>query len=168
MVSTNVVLSKMDHNHWPAVKEIYEAGIASGMATFETEIPQWSEWDSTHLKSCRIVALCDDQVAGWAALRPFSQRSVYRGVAEVTIYVALRYQGQGIGKQLLKKLIKESESAGIWTLQAGIFPGNKSSINLHKSMGFREVGYREKIGQLNGHWRDVILLERRSQCVNLL
>ena len=162
-------------NHWPAVLEIYREGIATGDATFETEAPDWEKWDISHRRDCRFVALepieLEDEseriltlpfgrlsVLGWAALSPVSSRRVYRGVAEVSIYVAAAARGRGVGKALLQ----ESEVNGIWTLQAGIFPENKASIALHKSCGFRKVGVRHRIGQLGDLWRDVLLLERRS------
>ena len=163
---------------WPAVREIYLEGIATGNATFETEPPTWEHWDASHLKNCRSIALepfTDDGemviplekviVLGWAALSPVSGRRVYSGVAEVSVYVAAIARGRGVGKALLKTLIRESEALGIWTLQAGIFPENTSSIALHKSCGFREVGVRSRIGKLGDVWRDVLLLERRSSTV---
>jgi L-amino acid N-acyltransferase YncA len=146
--------------HWTSVREIYAEGIASGNATFETEVPDWEKWDEGHRKDCRLVAV-DDKVLGWAALSPVSARHVYRGVAEVSVYVAASARGRGVGKALLEALVEQSESHGIWTLQAGIFPENSASITLHKSCGFREVGTRRKIGALHGVWRDVQLLERR-------
>ena len=152
--------------HWPAVREIYGQGITTGNATFETELPNWEKWDSSHRKDCRLVAVetsNQQNVLGWAALSPVSSRHVYRGVAEVSVYVGSSARGRGVGKALLQALIRESEAAGIWTLQAGIFPENTASITLHKSCGFREVGVRQKIGTLKGVWRDVLLLERRVQ-----
>ena len=160
-------IEQMQADDWAAVRSIYEAGLATGQATFETAVTEWEEWDIRHLRACRLVAKIDSQVVGWAALSPVSRRHVYRGVAEVSIYIATPVRGQGLGKALLQALISESEQAGIWTLQAGIFPENIASINLHRACEFREVGYRERIGQMNGVWRDVILLERRSQLVGL-
>lgn len=148
--------------HWSRVKAIYEEGISNGDATFETAAPGWEEWEKDHLSCCRLVTVAGGDVAGWAALSPVSGRCVYAGVAEVSVYVATEYQRRGLGKELLIALIKESESAGIWTLQAGMFPENVASMALHLSCGFRIVGRRERIGQVNGVWRDVILLERRS------
>ena len=150
--------------HWPAVREIYGEGIATGNATFETELPDWQKWDSSHRKDCRLVAAeaGSDSILGWAALSPVSARRVYRGVAEVSVYVAAKARGQGVGKALLETLIQESEANGVWTLQAGVFPENTASIRLHKDCGFREVGVRCKIGKLGDTWRDVLLLERRS------
>lgn len=161
---------------WPAVREIYREGIATGNATFETELPEWEKWDNSHLKTCRLVALesrgegsvafsespAKQGVLGWAALSPVSTRRVYRGVAEVSVYVAASARGRGVGKALLQALVEESEVNGIWTLQAGIFPENAASIALHKSCGFREVGVRRRIGKLGDMWRNVLLLERRS------
>jgi L-amino acid N-acyltransferase YncA len=160
---------------WPAVREIYREGIATGDATFETELPDWEKWDSGHRKYCRLIAVEPPDndiglltplhkltVLGWAALSPVSARNVYRGVAEVSIYVAFAAKRRGVGKALIEALIQESEVNGIWTLQAGIFPENVGSIALHKSCGFREVGIRRRIGQLGDRWRDVLLLERRS------
>jgi len=150
--------------HWHAVREIYRQGIETGNATFETQLPDWEKWDASHRKDCRLIAL-DHEVLGWAALSPISTRHVYRGVAEVSVYVSTVARGRGVGKALLSALIQHSETEGIWTLQAGIFPENTSSIDLHKSCGFREVGVRQKIGELRGVWRDVLLLERRSTVV---
>jgi phosphinothricin acetyltransferase len=153
----------MRDEDWSRIRTIYEEGIATKNATFETEVPEWDEWDKEHLKTCRIVARNGQNVSGWAALSPVSSRCIYSGVAEVSVYVSSQYRGNGIGKLLLRKLIENSENSDIWTLQAGIFPENQSSIELHKKLGFREVGYREKIGKLDGIWRNVILLERRSK-----
>jgi len=157
-------------NHWPAVLEIYREGIATGNATFETELPDWEKWDSGHRKDCRLAALEPSDNAtlvGWAALSPVSSRHVYRGVAEVSVYVATAARGRGVGKALLQALVKESEVNGIWTLQAGIFPENTASIELHNSCGFVEVGTRRRIGKLRDTWRDVLLLERRSTVVGV-
>jgi phosphinothricin acetyltransferase len=156
-------IEPMRMEHWPAVEEIYLQGIATGNATFETECPGWENWNAKHHAHSRLVARSDEQVVGWAALSPVSTRRVYAGVAEVSIYIADAARGNGLGKALLKALIEQSEQNGIWTLQAGIFPDNAASLRLHRSLEFREVGRREKIGQLRGAWRDVILLERRSE-----
>ena len=150
---------------WPSVSEIYKEGIATGLATFEKEVPDWKEWNANHLQSCRIVAESNDTITGWAALTPVSGRCVYAGVAEVSVYVAHNFRGQGIGLKLLNELIRLSETEGIWSLQSGIFPENKPSIELHKKAGFRIVGYREKIGKLHGTWMDNCILERRSTVV---
>jgi len=165
IVSPSINIDKMKDINWPFVKSIYEEGIATKNATFETEIPEWIEWNNDHLTSCRFVARNDGDIVGWAALSPVSGRCIYKGVAEVSVYVSAVAQGNGIGKLLLNSLIVESENENIWTLQAGIFPENQSSLHLHKNLGFREIGYREKIGKLEGVWRDVILLERRSSIV---
>ena len=148
--------------HYEQVKEIYNLGIATNNATFESEAPGWEEWDSKHLKSCRLVLLVDNRVAGWAALTPVSGRCVYRGVAEDSVYIHPDFKGRGYGKHLLNKLVAASEQEGIWTLQAGIFRENEASIRLHEQCGFRMVGFRERIGQMHGVWRDTCLMERRS------
>jgi len=163
----NILLRSMSEKDWPAVAEIYKQGIETGNATFEKEIPTMEKWNSGHLPDCRIVATIDDSVIAWAALTPVSGRCVYAGVAEVSVYVSNKYQGLKIGTQILDKLISESEAGGIWTLQAGIFPENKVSIKLHENLGFRIVGVREKIGKMDGIWRDTILLERRSKNIGL-
>jgi L-amino acid N-acyltransferase YncA len=150
---------------WPAVREIYQQGIDTGHATFETAVKGWPAWDAYILPRCRLVAEKEGRVIGWAALSPVSRRKVYAGVAEVSIYVAGDQQGQGVGTLLLTALVEASEDAGIWTLQAGIFPENEASVALHQKCGFRVVGRREKIGQMGGRWRDVLLLERRSRIV---
>ncbi len=147
--------------------KIYSEGIESGNATFETSVPGAEEWDKIHLTNCRLVARSGEDVIGWAALSPVSGRCTYSGVAEVSVYVTAGATGKGVGKALLSELARESEKTGIWTLDAGIFPENKASISIHKSCGFREVGYREKLGSANGIWRDVILYERRSKKVGV-
>ncbi len=148
---------------WPVVRAIYEEGIATGYATFETSAPDWRAWDAAHLPDCRLVARQDGQVIGWAALSPVSSRAVYRGVAEVSVYVAATARGRGVGRALLAALVAASETADVWTLQAGIFPENEASVALHVSCGFRVVGRRERLGLHHGVWRDVLLLERRSR-----
>jgi phosphinothricin acetyltransferase len=160
-------IRKMTEEDWPAVKTIYEEGMATGNATFEREAPSWEEWDAGHLKDCRLVAAVGGKVAGWAALSRVSGRCVYSGVAEVSIYVAAGERGRGIGKKLLQVLIPESEQNGIWTLQAGIFHENLSSINLHRNCGFRLIGRRERLGQMLGRWRDVLMFERRSPTIGI-
>jgi len=148
---------------WPAVRRIYDEGIATGNATFEQAAPEWEEWDAGKLAVPRLVVEMEGAVVvGWAALSPTSKRHVYRGVAEVSVYVAASAQGQGVGRELLSALVEQSEAVGIWTLQAGIFPENAASVHLHERCGFRIVGRREKIGQMHGVWRDVLLMERRS------
>ena len=155
-------IEPMRPDNWPAVRGIYLEGIATGNATFEQTAPDWEKWDAGHLPGVRFVARSNDEVWGWAALSPVSGRCVYQGVAEVSIYVAERARGRGVGRLLMSRLVTDSESAGLWTLQAGIFPENVASIALHKSAGFRVVGQRERLGQMNGRWRDVVLMERRS------
>jgi len=157
----------MSPDDWPAVRAIYLEGIATGNATFEQTAPEWDKWDAGHLPAGRIVARSAGAVLGWAALSGVSSRCAYAGVAEVSIYVADEARGRGIGRQLMARLIADSEAAGIWTLQAGIFPENDASIALHQRAGFRIVGRRERPGQLNGRWRDVMLMERRSTVVGL-
>jgi L-amino acid N-acyltransferase YncA len=157
---------------WPVVAAIYAEGIATGNATFETAPPTWERWDSSHLAGHRLVARAASgngapggapgEVLAWAALAPVSDRCVYAGVAEDSIYVAGRAQGMGVGRRLLAALVEDAEAAGIWTVQTGIFPENGPSLALHRRCGFRVVGVRERLGQLNGRWRDVLLLERRS------
>ena len=149
---------------WPAVREIYEEGIRGGDATFETETPTWERWDAAH-PDLRLVAERDGVVVGWAALSPASARRCYRGVGEVSVYVAEAARGAGLGRALLDELVGRSEQAGYWTLTAGVFPENEASVRLHRACGFREVGVRERIGEAAGVWRDVILLERRSAVV---
>ena len=148
---------------WPAVAAVYEEGIATRLATFETAAPGWEEWDAAHLAGHRLVAEEDGEVVGFAALAPCSTRAVYRGVAEESVYVADRARGRGLGRALLERVVAGSERDGIWTLQAGVFPENRASLALHHACGFRTVGLRERIGQLDGAWRDVVLLERRSE-----
>ncbi|WP_188622726.1 GNAT family N-acetyltransferase [Caldalkalibacillus thermarum] len=160
-------IQAMTSEHWEQVRDIYLEGIKTGMATFETEAPSWYAWDQSHLRHCRLVAKDGEAVLGWVALSPVSGRCVYAGVAEVSIYIGQRYRGRGVGAALLHALIKESEDNGIWTLQSGIFPENQSSLALHRKCGFREVGRRERIGQLNGVWKDIILMERRSSVVGV-
>ena len=150
---------------WPAVAQIYAAGIASGNATFETETPAWSTWDSRHLDGHRLVAIQAGEVAGWAALAPYSQRECYAGVAEDSVYVARWARRLGVGAALLSRLVTDAELDGIWTVQAGIFPENEASLALHRRCAFRFVGVREAIGRLDGRWRDVVLMERRSEVI---
>lgn len=147
---------------WPVVARIYAEGIESGNATFETEVPDWETWDSAHLEKCRLVFETEGGVLGWAALSPVSRRRVYRGVAEVSVYVGSTARGRGVGSDLLQALIACSETSGFWTLQTSIFPENQSSVALHAKHGFRQVGTRERIGSHLGRWRDTVLMERRS------
>jgi L-amino acid N-acyltransferase YncA len=190
-----MTITKLLTEHWPAVKAIYEEGIATGNATFQTEAPEWAAWDQAHLPHSRLVALSSPTpatssgqqsasssgpqsasssdprpaapagqpiVLGWAALAPVSSRPVYAGVAEVSVYISAGQRGRKIGEALLAALITESEQNGIWTLQAGIFPENVASLRIHAHCGFRQVGYRERIGQMHGVWRDTVLVERRA------
>ncbi|MBX7151764.1 GNAT family N-acetyltransferase [bacterium] len=157
----------MTENDWPFVQAIYEEGIATGHATLEVSVPDWPKWDAEHVEECRLVFRENGTVQGWAALTAVSGRCVYAGVAEVSVYIGNSFKGKGIGKKLLQSLVETSEANGIWTLQAGILKENTASIELHKSCGFREVGVREKLGQLKGVWRDVVLMERRSKVVGV-
>jgi len=152
----------MQDGDWPEVRRIYAEGIATGNATFETETPSWSAWDAAHRRDCRLVVRDGAGLLGWAAVTPVSGRCVYEGVADLSLYVATASRGRGVGRLLLRALIDESERQGIWTLQAGIFPENEASLRLHRGLGFRDVGRRERIGRMGGVWRDVMLLERRS------
>jgi phosphinothricin acetyltransferase len=153
---------------WPEVRAIYVEGIETGTATFETDVPDWDEWDRSHLPHSRIVARAEGgEITGWAALSPVSDRCAYGGVAEVSVYVGASGRGRGLGRALLDALIRESEAAGVWTLQAGMFAENAASIALHEKCGFRVVGVRERLGALNGVWHDVVLMERRSPTVGV-
>ena len=157
-----ITVAAMTPTDWPSVQRIYVQGIATGNATFETEPPSWEKWNAGHIEACRLVARAGEEVVGWAALSRVSQRAVYAGVAEVSVYVGVKARGQGVGMRLLQALIDASEREGLWTLQAGIFPENSGSIRLHQLCGFRVVGRRERVGCLNGVWRDTVLMERRS------
>lgn len=161
------IIDAMRSSDWENVRSIYLEGVATGDATFETGAPSFADWDKAHLPCPRLVARRGDQTIGWAALSPVSQRCVYGGVGEVSVYVSSASRGLGVGRSLLQLLIDESERSGIWTLQAGIFPENVGSLALHRSCGFREIGRRERIGKLKGIWRDTILLERRSNSVGV-
>jgi L-amino acid N-acyltransferase YncA len=160
-------IEPMLDSDWNSVSQIYQEGIATGNATFETEIPSWQEWNDSHLQKPRLVARSDSRIVGWAAVSPVSERCVYGGVGEVSVYVSASEAGKGLGTKLLNQLIVDSESAGIWTLQAGIFPENKSSIVIHEKCGFRTLGVRQRLGKMNGVWRDVVLMERRSALVGV-
>jgi L-amino acid N-acyltransferase YncA len=159
-----VSIRELRPGDWAAVREIYEEGIRGGNATFETEAPSWEAWDAAHAE-LRLVAEREDVVVGWAALSPVSGRCCYRGVGDVSVYVAGAARGAGVGRGLLDELVERSEQAGYWTLTAGVFPENEASIRLHEACGFRKVGIRERLGELGGVWRDVVLLERRSTLV---
>ena len=162
-----IQLRPMQPSDWPDVSNIYAEGIATGYATFEKEIPAFENWDKNHLTSCRLIAETRAGITGWAALSPVSGRCVYGGVAEISIYVGQKFRGLGIGKLLMKSLIDQSEEAGLWTLQSGIFPENKGSIKLHENLGFRRIGYRERVGKLDGVWKDNVIFERRSKTVGI-
>lgn len=152
--------------HAEAVLKIYQEGLQTGQATFNTDVPTWEEWSKGHHAHSRLVAVERGKVLGWVALSPVSARSCYRGVAEFSIYIGSGSRGKGVGSLLLEALITESELNGIWTLHASTFPENTASVNLQKKHGFREIGYREKIAELHGVWRDTVLLERRSRKVS--
>lgn len=162
-----IIFRPMTEDDWKSVSEIYKQGIDTGNATFQQEIPSYTDWDSAHLKSCRLLAIKENEIVGWAALTPVSGRCVYAGVAEVSVYVSDKYRGHKIGYKLLEKLINESESEKLWTLQAGIFPENIASLKIHEKLGFRKIGYRERIGKMKGIWRDTVLLERRSKLIGI-
>lgn len=161
------MVEKMRAADWEEVLAVYLEGIETGQATFETRAPAWQEWDAAHLPFGRLVAREGGAVGGWAALSPVSRRPAYAGVAETSVYVGERQRGRGVGRALLAALVAASERNGVWTLQAGIFPENVASLALHKALGFREVGRRERIGKLCGRWRDTLLLERRSRVVGV-
>lgn len=152
---------------FPEVQEIYAQGIQTGNATFETTLPDWQKWDSSHLKQARIAVVFENRIIGWGALSRVSDRCVYEGVAEISVYIHTDFQGRGIGTLIMKQLIEESERAGIWSLMSGVFPENEVSIHIHLKEGFRIVGTREKIAKLHGVWRDTVLLQRRSTRVGI-
>ncbi|HOB24495.1 MAG TPA: N-acetyltransferase family protein [Kaistella sp.] len=161
-------IREMQPSDGEKVIEIFQEGIDGGNATFEQNVPTWEAWDNKFFKICRFVLEDENEnIVGWAALQPISNRDCFKGVAEVSIYLKNEFQGKGLGKMLLRKLILDSEEHEFWTLQSGIFPENEASINVHVNLGFRKVGTRERIGQMNGVWRDVILLERRSAVVGI-
>ena len=160
-------INEMRPGDWAAVQNIYAEGIATRQATFEVEAPSWEAWDAAHLPFARLVARQGESVVGWAALSPVSRRQAYAGVAEISVYVAQDRRGTGLGRQLLDALIARSEEHGIWSLQAVMFPENAGSVTLHFRCGFREVGRRERIGKLDGVWRNTMLLERRSRRIGM-
>ncbi len=164
--SSIITIEALLPEHWPGVARVYEEGIATRNATFETEVPTWEAWDSSHLPGHRFVAVREGEVVGWVAVGPVSGRCVYAGVVENSVYVAESVRGQGVGRSLLEALIASTEAAGIWTIQAGMFPENEGSIRLHRSVGFTTVGTYERLGKLDGVWRDVLMLERRSPNVD--
>lgn len=157
----------MQPNDWTMVSLIYKEGITTGYATFEKEIPTYENWDKAHIKECRLIACEGDTITGWAALSSVSSRCVYGGVGEVSVYVSNDHRGKGIGKHLLLSLIDASEKAGYWTIQSGIFPENKASTKIHEQCGFRLIGRRERIGKLDGAWKDNLIFERRSTSVGI-
>ena len=158
-------LRAMTPDDWSEVARIYAEGMATGQATFATEVPSWSEWDAAHLDRPRLVATDREQIVGWAALAPVSRRMHYRGVVEVSVYVGDGSRGHGLGYLLLTELVVHSEADGLWTLMSSIFPENEASIAMHLRCGFRQVGRRERIAEHAGVWRDTVLLERRSAVV---
>ena len=158
-----LTIHALEPNHWHDVERIFKAGILTGNATFETTTPTWEKWDNGHLRHSRWVAADNGKIVGWVALSPVSDRCVYGGVAEVSVYIDPEQRGKGIGTALLQKVIESSEGAGIWTLTAAMFPTNLASVALHGKSGFREIGYREKVGKLFGEWRDTLLFGRRSK-----
>ncbi len=161
-----LLIRPMIKEDWEAVASIFKEGIDMKTATFHTEVPTYEVWDQSHLKACRFVAIVDDVIAGWVALTPYSSRCVYSGVAEVSVYIKTEFRGKQVGKRLLEELVRSSEDNGIWTLQSGILENNIASIALHKSIGFRMVGYREKLGRdPNGEWQNTVIMERRSSIV---
>ena len=161
-------IENMVQSDWAQVANIYLEGIKTEIATFQTEVPILEDWNNSHISSCRLVARLGENILGWAVLSKTSNRCVYAGVAEVSIYIGEKYKGQGIGTALLTNLIKLSEENGFWTLQSGIISDNLASIALHKKCGFREIGIREKVGKMNNkNWLDVVLMERRSKIVGL-
>jgi L-amino acid N-acyltransferase YncA len=163
--AVQLAIAALSPGDWGDVARIYADGIASGDATFETDVPDWEGWDRSHLPDHRLIATADGRCLGWAAVAPVSGRCVYGGVAEVSVYVAADARGHGVGTALLGALVASSEAGGLWTLQAGIFPENEASVRLHERAGFRPVGRRERLGRLRGEWRDVLLMERRSRVV---
>lgn len=158
---------QMTSDDWAKVSHIYAEGITTGFATFEQDVPDYDQWDQAHIRSCRLVAEEEGIIHGWAALSPVSSRCVYGGVAEVSVYVGTKSRGKGVGKLLLEELISQSENAGFWTIQSGIFPENEASISLHKKVGFRYIGKRERVGKLHGVWKDNLLFEKRSENIGI-
>jgi L-amino acid N-acyltransferase YncA len=166
VAAVNMKIVLLEEKHYPSVAKIYSEGLATGIASFEINIPDWENWDKKFLNQCRYIALIKNEVVAWCSLSAVSKRDTYKGVAEDTIYVSKRHQGKGIGKILLNHLINESEKAGFWTLQAGIFAENNASLKLHEDCGFRIVGVRKSIAKREGKWHDNILMERRSIKIN--
>lgn len=162
-----VQIREMKASDWDEVAQIYADGIATGYATFEQTIPTYESWDKAHLTECRLVAEEEGSILGWAALSPVSSRCVYGGVGEVSVYVGDQCRGKGVGKSLMEQLILESEKAGFWTIQSGIFPENQASIKLHEKVGFRFIGKRERVGKIHGQWKDNLLFEKRSITIGI-
>ena len=160
--TAQVAIAPLAAADWDEVARIYAEGIATRLATFESEVPAWEEWDGAHLPGHRLIARDGGRVVGWAALAPVSSRCAYAGVAEVSVYVAAASRSRGVGTALLAALVESSEADGLWTLEAGILPENEASVRMHERCGFRVVGRRERLGRMRGEWRDVLLLERRS------
>ena len=163
----NIIIRNISERDYPTVKSIFEEGIATGNATFEKTAPDWEHWNSAKLPFCRLAAVLNNEMIGWAALSPTSARDVYKGICEESIYLRSQHSGKGAGKILMNALIEESEKNGVWTLYASIFPENTASIKLHLSCGFREIGFMEKAGCMNGTWRDTVLFERRSKVTGI-
>jgi L-amino acid N-acyltransferase YncA len=165
LITTAVEIRDLRPGDWPEVARIYAEGIATGNATFETDVPSWHVWDGVHRRTPRLAATIDDDVVAWGAVVAASSRPVYEGVAEISLYVAERARGQGAGKALLGAFLRAADDAGIWTLQTNVFPENEASLRLLEGCGFRVVGLRERIGKHRGRWRDTVLLERRSEVI---
>src|SRR5262245_36991655 len=159
-------IRELREEDWPAVREIFEQGIAGRNATFETEAPSWDTWNRSQLDGQRWVAVEGGRVVGWVAAHSVSPRPCYRGVVEHSVYVDEEFHGRGIGRALLERLFESTEADGIWTIQTGVFPENEASLKLHERSGFRVVGTQERLGKLDGVWRDVVVLERRSEVVS--
>ncbi|WP_190810735.1 GNAT family N-acetyltransferase [Flagellimonas sp. S3867] len=162
-----MLIREMKASDWSQVSQIYQEGIATGFATFEQKTPDYQDWSQVHVEQCRLVAEENGKVTGWAALSPVSNRCVYGGVGEVSVYISKNSRGKGIGNLLLEQLIIESEKAGFWTIQSGIFPENQGSIRLHEKVGFRFIGKRERVGKIHGVWKDNLLFEKRSKNVGI-
>ena len=166
-MNQEIIITEMQYADWVWVREIFIQGIRTANATFRTEAPTWEEWDKDHIPNCRFVAKQNDEVLGWVAFTSISSMRAFSGVVEVSIYIASSAAGKGVGSKLLQTIIDASEQYDIWTIQSMIFPENVASINLHRKFGFEEVGIRKRMGKLNGHWRDVVLLERRSNTIGV-
>jgi len=156
-------IEKLRQKHWKEVAKIYQDGIDTKNATFRTQVPVWQDWEESHHQHSRFVLVDNEMVLGWCAISPVSKRQAYKGVAEVSVYVSIKHMGRGIGNQLMQKVIKSSEENGIWTLYSSLFPENKGSVRLHLKNGFRKIGFKEKVAQQDGVWRDTVLYERRSK-----